>query len=391
MDDSLREINAVIGVVGSFVSLPDSRVAAQAMPAAFDADHIHSAAKVASQSLNALDSSGQRIAQVDLVYREGRVILKNLRGGILVILCTRNINLPLLNLTANGAARKLAAELRPPKPAALPRADAPASARSESAARPAALADPPVPPLTAELTLEALSLVTEAAKRRLHLHAIDSIGVWLACPHYRSVLLEPKSRQIDLAGIASEGKAIEALFGELGLESNRWSNTLYGNQRLSFGEIKRQIIVQVFLDRYDMYHRLDLGPFLSQVGPALAPTALVLMGLQAVDRDERVLRDLCALFLENDLGVGPAESEIDASHVTRLCAEDWGWYKTASTNLDRVTTFAALELEPKDVRVIAERVGRLRQSIESAPKGLRWQTRARLGETVKWYESPQEY
>ena len=79
------------------------------------------------------------------------------------------------------------------------------------------------------------------------------------------------------------------------------------------------------------------------------------------------------------------------SHITRVCAEDWGWFKTVSTNLDRLTTFAVTHLSPSDMKRTAERIQRLRQSINTAPKNLRWQTRARLGETVKWYDTPEEF
>jgi predicted regulator of Ras-like GTPase activity (Roadblock/LC7/MglB family) len=155
MENHLKEINAVLGVVGSFVGLPDSSIAAQAMPAAFDATRVEFAARVAAQTLNALETSGQRVAEVDLVYSQGRLLLKNLRGGILVIMCARAINVPLLNMTANVAAKRIAAELRPPK-APLPVSTPPVSAETvrvplapvssaTQTSTPAAAADRPVP------------------------------------------------------------------------------------------------------------------------------------------------------------------------------------------------------------------------------------------------------
>ena len=123
MENYLKEINAVLGVVGSFICLPDGRIAAQALPETFDAASAETAARVLSQTFNALETSGQRVVETDLVYGQGRLLLKNLRGGILTIVCARNINVPLLNLTANGIAKKIASELKPTKPvstAAMP-------------------------------------------------------------------------------------------------------------------------------------------------------------------------------------------------------------------------------------------------------------------------------
>jgi hypothetical protein len=220
---------------------------------------------------------------------------------------------------------------------------------------------------------------------------INFAALWTACPNRRALLTPLESRQIELAGLAVEGKSIEVLCRELGHESNQWANTRYGNQRLNFGDPARQLIVRVFLDRYEQYHRLDLTPFLRQDGLVLPPTALFLARLQVVEMTDNLLREICALLLEHDLSVGTEKGRIDASYVTRLCTDDWGWYKTVTTNLDRLTGFAAASLPPSETRTVAERGLRLRQSIEGAPKSLRWQVRARLGETVKWYESPEEF
>ncbi len=97
MENYLKEINAVLGVVGSFICLTDGRVAASALPDQFDASSVN---------------------EVDLVYDKGRLIVKNLRGGALAILCSRNVSLPLLNLTANVVVKKLTTELKPPKSSA---------------------------------------------------------------------------------------------------------------------------------------------------------------------------------------------------------------------------------------------------------------------------------
>ena len=107
-----------------------------------------------------------------------------------------------------------------------------------------------------------------------------------------------------------------------------------------------------------------------------------------VEWSDGALREICALLFECDLSVGNEKGKIDASQITRLCAEDWGWFKTVSINLERVTALAPTWLGPEDRTVVVERAQRLRQSIVNAPKSLRWQTRARLGESVRWYETP---
>lgn len=111
METILESINSVLGVIGAFVSLPDGKVGAARMPAGLEEAQIE-AARLANQTFEALEASGQRIVEMDLCFAQSRLVLKNLRGGILVILCARNVSLPLLNVTANAAAKKISAELK---------------------------------------------------------------------------------------------------------------------------------------------------------------------------------------------------------------------------------------------------------------------------------------
>ena len=105
----------MLGVTGSFVCLPDTRLAAVAMPENIAQSASANAARIVTQTINALATLGQRVAEADLVYAQGRLVVKNLGDCVLVIACARNINLSLLNLTANVAAKKLAAELKSPQ------------------------------------------------------------------------------------------------------------------------------------------------------------------------------------------------------------------------------------------------------------------------------------
>jgi predicted regulator of Ras-like GTPase activity (Roadblock/LC7/MglB family) len=113
MELILREINIVVGVAGSFFCLSDGSLVATTMPASFTATQLEKSALVASQTFYALETYGQRVTEADLIYDSHRLLLKNLLCGILAILCARNINLPLLNLTINEAAKKITAELKP--------------------------------------------------------------------------------------------------------------------------------------------------------------------------------------------------------------------------------------------------------------------------------------
>jgi predicted regulator of Ras-like GTPase activity (Roadblock/LC7/MglB family) len=129
MEDILKDINAMIGVTGSFVCNDEGQVSASALPDLFDETILSTVGQTMAQTMAGLTTARRRkIGDIDLVYDQGRLIAKNLGEGCLCILCVRNINMPLLNLTANVAAKKLAARLKGrERPSSRRKAKAPAS------------------------------------------------------------------------------------------------------------------------------------------------------------------------------------------------------------------------------------------------------------------------
>jgi predicted regulator of Ras-like GTPase activity (Roadblock/LC7/MglB family) len=389
MESTLAEVNAVLGVNGSFVCLMDGSIAAQAMPEKYSGEPLNLAARVASQTLHALETSGQRVIEADLIYGNGRLVIKNLRGGALVILCARNVNLPLLNLTAKVAVKKLAAELKPAKtPAPKPTAQ-PAPAPVPVSTAPAITTRVVAPsPRFIELEQEAQRVMAMAKDARVTLCAINPLGMWHCCPNTRALLAPPEKRHIDFAGLAAQNKALVRLFEQAGYQGNQRFNAFHGDRRLYFTDAKRDLSVDVFLGAFEMYHRFDLTTILTQESNECPETALLLTRLQIVEMSGAGLSDICALLLEHDLSVGVEKEKIDASQIARLCANDWGWYKTVTLNLSRAATFAVNTLPSPSQAIVVERLQRLNQSIENMPKSLAWQTRARLGEGVPWYDPP---
>ena len=112
MEDILKDINAVVGVTGCFICDGDGQVLVSALPELFDEIILSTVGRTTAQTVAGLAIARRRkIGDIDLVYDQSRLIAKNLGEGCLCILCVRNINVPLLNLTANLAAKKLRAKL----------------------------------------------------------------------------------------------------------------------------------------------------------------------------------------------------------------------------------------------------------------------------------------
>jgi hypothetical protein len=75
-----------------------------------------------------------------------------------------------------------------------------------------------------------------------------------------------------------------------------------------------------------------------------------------------------------------------------LCAEDWGLWRTATMNLEKLERFAGNhpKLDEEQKARLLSRVNALYRRLDAEPKSLAWRVRARIGDRVKWYNDVEE-
>ena len=78
------------------------------------------------------------------------------------------------------------------------------------------------------------------------------------------------------------------------------------------------------------------------------------------------------------------------SRVLSLTGDDWGLCHTLERNLRKVADFAR-ERRPSNASFDpVMQAEALLAAIASGRKSLGWQLRARIGERMRWYETPEE-
>jgi hypothetical protein len=92
-----------------------------------------------------------------------------------------------------------------------------------------------------------------------------------------------------------------------------------------------------------------------------------------VDRDPRATDDEVAIGL------------IDVD----VLAADWGFYTTATDNLERLPALVS-DLDPKVGSRLTPAAEELRQAAADAPKSRAFNLRAKVGRRKRWYELPDE-
>lgn len=237
------------------------------------------------------------------------------------------------------------------------------------------MADTPL----ADLRAEARRVLEAARERDLAVRAVGGLAVSLRCPSASQPPLARDYKDLDVVGLAAERQEIDGFFRELGYTPDEEFNALQGHQRLLHYDTANGRQLDTFLDRFHMCHDLDLRGRLRLDELTLTPADLLLTKLQVVQTNERDLKDATALLLDAD---------VDDARVAEVCASDWGWWRTVTGVLDKVEAFA--QQDGIDTERMHVRVARLRERIDTEPKGRRWRARAKVGDRVRWYELPEE-
>ena len=215
------------------------------------------------------------------------------------------------------------------------------------------------------------------------------MAVNIRCPSASRPPLSRRYVDVDVVGHRNETGKINKLFAELGYKPRERFNALHGS-RLIFNDLKNQRRIDVFLDVFEMCHKFNFKDRLGLEEMTLPISDLLSTKLQIVEMNEKDMKDVCAMFLDHDVSSGEAKDNIDATYIAKLCANDWGMYKTFNTNLGRMPEYLdRLGLNGDQRKTVIERTEALKNAIEAMPKSMGWKVRAAVGDRKRWYELPE--
>jgi hypothetical protein len=237
---------------------------------------------------------------------------------------------------------------------------------------------------------EARRIVEAGQAQGIILRLLGGLAVRLHSPSATHRALARAYPDIDLATPARRSHMVETLLTGLGYEPDKSFNLLNGDSRLLFYDQGHSRQIDVFVGVFEMCHRLPVAERLDSDALTIPLAELLLTKLQIVHMNEKDVRDICALLLDHPFSEVDRET-INLLRITRICAEDWGLWKTVTLSLRKVQGFCdAYDLEAAAKLTIIERLNELRTALEHAPKSLKWRMRSAIGERVQWYDLPEE-
>jgi Uncharacterised nucleotidyltransferase len=244
--------------------------------------------------------------------------------------------------------------------------------------------------MIADIVDEALRVHGAGQEREIPVRIMGGIAVQLHAPGGLPPSLTRTPKDIDLVVPKRAGKAVQELLESLGYEPNKRFNMMNSGRRALFYDLDNERQLDVFVGSFEMCHVIPIADRI-ELEPVTVPLAeLLLTKMQIVQLNEKDQRDILALV--HDHVVDDRDDEtINGGYVARLCAADWGLWRTVKMNVERAREgIPAAGLDEDTGRRLDARLTALWARVDAEPKGARWKMRDRIGDRKRWYEEPDE-
>jgi hypothetical protein len=230
-------------------------------------------------------------------------------------------------------------------------------------------------------------LVALADGQGVALRLLGALAFAKRCPRhaYLQETLKREYTDIDFAGYGKQASQIKALLPREGYVEDTLMYVESEGSRMVLNHPVTGLHLDVFLDKLEFCHTI---PWKGRLGThdATIPLAEMLMQkMQIVQINEKDIIDTIMLLLEHPLGDEDGDV-INVGLVARVCAKDWGWWRTLTMNVDKVRQAAgAYELGPEERDRVVAQADAILQRIDGEPKSIGWRMRAKVGDRKKWY------
>jgi hypothetical protein len=245
--------------------------------------------------------------------------------------------------------------------------------------------------ILSDIREEATRLAEAVVSLGMSARLIGGLAIWLRCPSVRDGAFARSYDDMDFAISAAAATKFKALLLTQGYLPDQFFNGLHGATRLYFGEPAGRWSIDVVIDELAMSHKLDLRGRLDGPSPTITLADLLLTKLQVWEINRKDLGDTLCLLADHALAEDDADVEgISVPRVRSVLGKDWGFCHTVLRNTRKVAELWSREPLPGATHDVATQIASLEQAIEDAPKSRAWRLRGRVGERVRWYETPEE-
>jgi hypothetical protein len=230
-------------------------------------------------------------------------------------------------------------------------------------------------------------LVALADGQGIALRLLGALAFAKRCPRhaYLQETLKREYTDIDFAGYGKQASQIKALLPREGYVEDTLMYVESEGSRMVLNHPVTGLHLDVFLDKLDFCHTIPWKGRLETHDATIPLAEMLMQKMQIVQINEKDIIDTIMLLLEHPLGEDDGDV-INMGLVARVCAKDWGWWRTLTMNVDKVKQAAgAYELGPEERDRVVAQADAILQRIDGEPKSIGWKMRAKVGDRKKWY------
>jgi hypothetical protein len=240
---------------------------------------------------------------------------------------------------------------------------------------------------------ETLGIAEQARRTNVPLRAMGACAVRIHCPNHlelHKIKMQRRITDLDFVTLRKYQTNVRDVVKQYGYTPDL---AMVGMGRDIYRKAEKGIVMDVFFDRLEMCHTIELENRLEVDFPTISLADLMLEKLQVVKINEKDVKDVIVLLLEHEAGQSNKET-IDAEYISKLLASDWGFYYTVTTNLRKIKNMAGTRygdiLLPEEVKTISSRVDNMLSRFDQEPKSMKWRMRERIGTKKIWYREVEE-
>ncbi len=236
-------------------------------------------------------------------------------------------------------------------------------------------------------------ILKASEEKGILLRVIGSLAFQMHCPQFGHLqaAMGRAYTDIDFGAYGKQTKQIQDLMASLGYKENREVFIVSEGERSIFDKPEAGLHVDVFYEKLDFCHTIYWKDRLEADSPTIPLAELLLEKMQIVQINEKDVIDTIMLLLEHPLGDIDKET-INIKRVAVICANDWGFWRTVTMNLEKVRALAQHypQLTDEQKAKVESQVKDAMDRLDKEPKSMGWKLRARVGDRVKWYKDVDE-
>jgi hypothetical protein len=258
---------------------------------------------------------------------------------------------------------------------------------------------------------ESQSIVERAKNEGLTMRIIGGLGIAIHCQEFskfakklgRTGTGAAKGQEysdLDFVSYRKQRDRVKEFFGKIGYVKRRATLSSAASERQIYYQPKGWFYVDVFFDQLLVAnHPIDFRGRLELDYPTITVTDMLLEKVQMWEAlGVKDLKDCLLLLKTHDIKEQREKEDIDAAYIAKTLAKDWGFWYTATTNLQNIRRFMSeldklgpqAQVNPalitdKERSDINEKISALLNRIETEPKSFGWKMRAKIGTKKQWY------